>query len=359
MRSDTGHLFAPLEMRGATLKNRIVVSPMCQYSSRDGFANDWHMVHLGSRAVGGAALVFTEATAVAADGRISPEDLGIWKDAHVEDLARIVDVVHGHGALAGMQLAHAGRKASVVRPWDGGGPRAPGAGGWRPIVAPSPVPFGDGYPTPEPLDSAGIQAVVEAFGGAAVRARAAGFDVLEIHGAHGYLIHEFLSPLANLREDDYGGPLENRARLAREVVAAVRDRWPAERPLFIRISATDWMEGGWTGDDSVSLARQLAPLGVDLVDCSSGGIVPGLTPPMGPGYQTRFAERVRREAGVASGAVGMITEPEQADTIVRSGQADIVILGRQLLREPYWPLRAARALGHDIEWPAQYRRAKL
>ncbi len=351
------HLFAPLRLREVELRNRVVVSPMCQYSSEDGFANDWHFVHLATRAVGGAALVFTEATAVTPEGRISPWDLGIWSDAHVERLAEIVAFVEAQGAVAGMQLAHAGRKASVGRPWEGGGPVPPEQGGWTRIAAPSAVPFDDGYPTPQALDDAGIAGVVAAFAAAARRARDAGFRAIEVHAAHGYLIHEFLSPLANRREDGYGGAFENRTRLLREVIAAVRGVWPERLPLFVRISATDWTPGGWTGDDAVGLARALAPLGVDAIDCSSGGVVPGAVIPTGPGYQARFAERVRREAGVASAAVGLITAPQQADHIVRSGQADLVVLARELLRDPYWPLRAARELGQPIAWPPQYLRA--
>jgi 2,4-dienoyl-CoA reductase-like NADH-dependent reductase (Old Yellow Enzyme family) len=350
-------LFDSLPLRSITLPNRIAVSPMCQYSSRDGFATDWHLVHLGSRATGGAGLVFTEATAVTAEGRISPQDLGIWQDAQVEALGRITRFIHEHGAHAGVQLAHAGRKASTWRPWEGQGAVPASAGGWSRVVAPSALPFAPGYPEPQALDEAGIASVVEAFAAAARRAGAAGFHVVELHAAHGYLLHEFLSPLSNRRRDRYGGSFENRTRLVREVVAAVRAAWPEALPLFVRISATDWAEGGWDLEQSVELAPELKRLGVDLVDCSSGGTVPGVQVPAGPGFQTPFAQRIRQAAGIATGAVGMISEPVQADHIIRTGQADLVILGREMLRDPYWPLRAARALGRAASWPVQYLRA--
>jgi 2,4-dienoyl-CoA reductase-like NADH-dependent reductase (Old Yellow Enzyme family) len=350
-------LFDPFTQRGLRLANRIVVSPMCQYSSLDGFANDWHFVHLGSRAVGGAAVVMTEATAVTPEGRISPADLGIWDDAHIDGLRRCAGFIRDRGALAGMQLAHAGRKASTAAPWDGGGRVPASAGGWQP-VAPSPVPFKPDDPPPIALDRGGVNGVVRAFADAARRALAAGFQVIELHAAHGYLLHEFLSPLSNRRGDEYGGSYENRVRIVTEVTFAVREVWPAELPLWVRISATDWADGGWDLEQSVELARRLAPLGVDLVDCSSGGLVPGVKVPTGPGYQVRFAERVRREAGVATGAVGLITSPEQADAIVAEGKADVVLMARQLLRDPYWPLRAAKALGAAVTWPVQYLRAK-
>jgi 2,4-dienoyl-CoA reductase-like NADH-dependent reductase (Old Yellow Enzyme family) len=351
------HLFEPLRLRGVTLRNRIGVSPMCQYSSVDGFSSDWHLVHLGARAVGGAGLVLTEAAAVLPEGRISPHDLGLWKDEHVAGLARIAAFVRAQGAAPGVQLAHAGRKASVRRPWEGGGPLPPGEGGWVP-VGPSGAPFSPEHTTPAPLDAAGLAAVVEAFAAAAARALAAGFEVVEVHAAHGYLLHELLSPLVNDRRDGYGGSFEGRTRLLREVVEAVRRVWPERLPLLVRVSASDWVEGGWTPDDTVELARALVPLGVDLLDCSSGGAVPRVKIPVEPGYQVPFAARVRREAGLASAAVGMITEPAQADAIVREGQADLVLLARELLRDPHWPLRAARALGHDVAWPAQYDQAK-
>ena len=331
---------------------------MCQYSSNDGFANDWHIVHLGQFALGGAALVLTEATSVVPEGRISPQDLGLWKDEHVEVLARIGGFVRANGAVFGSQLAHAGRKASTVRPWEGGGPLDPTHGGWAPIVAPSAIPFDAGYQTPEALDDAGIARVIDAFKAAAVRAIAAEMQMLEIHAAHGYLLHQFLSPISNKRTDRYGGSFENRIRLVRDVVAAVRSVWPEELPLGIRISATDWRDDGWTPDESVALVRLLSADGVDLFDCSSGGIAPGLRIPLGPGYQVPFAERVRREAQVATAAVGLITDAKQADTIVRSGQADMVFLARELLRDPHFALRAARELATETEWPAQYLRAR-
>lgn len=355
-RLDVANLFDALPLRGLTFRNRVFVSPMCQYSSVDGFANDWHLVHLGGRAVGGAALVFTEATAVLPEGRISPQDLGIWRDEHVEFLARIVRFVHGQGSHAGMQLAHAGRKASTYRPWAGRtGSVAPADGGWA-AVAPSALAF-EGYAVPAALDGEGIRTVVRGFAAAARRALAAGFRVLEIHAAHGYLLHEFLSPLSNRRTDAYGGSLEGRARLAREVVEAVRREWPERLPLFVRISATDWVEGGWDVEQSVELARQLLPLGADLVDCSSGGLVSGAKIPAAPGYHVPFAERIRREAGIATGVVGLITDATQADRIVRGERADAVLLARQLLRDPYWPLHAAIELERAAPWPPQYLRA--
>jgi len=349
------HLFDPLTLRGRTLRNRIAVSPMCQYSSEDGFATDWHLVHLGSRAVGGAGLVFTEATAVNPVGRISLEDLGLWKDAHVPKLRQIAGFVKEHGARVGVQLAHAGRKASTARPWDGGAWIPPGERGWQ-TVGPSAVPFDAEHGTPRALDEAGIQGVIDDFVAATARSLEAGFDVVEIHGAHGYLIHEFLSPLSNKREDRWGGSFAARCRLLETIVTRVRDAWPEERPLFVRVSASDWTDGGWTADDTVDLARRLKGLGVDLLDCSSAGNVP-VRPPAGPGFQVPFAERVRRKAELASGAVGMITTPEQADAIVREGRADIVLLAREMLRDPYFPRRAAAALGHDIAAPPQYARA--
>lgn len=350
------HLFEPLRLRSLELAHRVLVSPMCQYSCQDGFATDWHLVHLGGRAVGGAALVFTEATAVTADGRISPRDLGIYDDCHVEGLARIVRFVHAQGAAAGIQLAHAGRKASTRPPWEGGGTIAPAAGGWEPL-GPTGTRFADSYPVPRELAAGEIAAVAAAFRDAAARALAAGFDVVEIHAAHGYLIHEFLSPLVNTRVDAYGGPFDHRVRLCLEVADAVRSVWPDGQPVFTRLSCTDWKEGGWDCDQSVELARRLRGRGVDLIDCSSGGAVPDATIPAGPGYQVSFAARIRREAGIATGAVGFITSPAQADTIVRSGQADCVLLARELLRHPNWPLHAARDLGAVLPWARQYVRA--
>ncbi|HUJ75510.1 MAG TPA: NADH:flavin oxidoreductase/NADH oxidase, partial [bacterium] len=351
-----GMLFTPLSIRDITLRNRVCVSPMCQYSSQDGFSTDWHLVHLGSRAVGGAALVFTEATAVTEQGRISPRDLGIWKDEHVPGLEKIARFISLQGAVPGMQLAHAGRKASTAPPWEGGEPVDAGKGGWQP-VGPSPLPFAPGHPVPQELSAAGIAEVIDAFAGAARRALSAGFQVLEIHSAHGYLLHEFLSPLSNSRSDAYGGSLENRMKLTRAVTAAVRKVWPERLPLFVRISATDWVEGGWDAGQSVELARALKQEGADLVDCSSGGNVAKAEIPLGPGYQTVFSERVRREAGIMTGAVGLITSAQQADHILRTGQADLVIMARQLLRDPYWPLRAAAELKSSGAWPNQYLRA--
>ncbi len=351
------HLFEPLTIRAIALRNRITVSPMCQYSSVDGFADDWHLVHLGSRAVGGAGLVFTEAAAVEVQGRISPQDLGIYQDAHIEPLQRITQFIHAHGAVAGIQLAHAGRKASTARPWEGGKPVSEANGGWSPLLAPSALPFDAGYQTPEALDEAGIRKVVDAFGKAAERALQAGFRVVEIHAAHGYLLHEFLSPLSNHRTDQYGGGFLNRTRIVREVTEAVRRVWPENYPLFVRFSVTDWVEGGWDLEQSIELAKRLKPLGVDLIDCSSGANVPNVKIPVGPGYQTGFAERIRKEADILTGAVGMITAPQQADHILRTEQADMIVLARALLRDPYWPLRAASELRQDIPEPPQYARA--
>lgn len=352
------NIFDSLAIRDVTLPNRIVVSPMCEYSSADGFASDWHLVHLGSRAVGGAGLVFTEATAVASEGRISPQDLGIWKDEHIEFLSRITRFIHSQGSVAGIQLAHAGRKASTYRPWDGNGAAPESAGGWKNVVGPSAVPFADNYPMPQALTGEGIQGIVRAFVAAVERAQAAGFRVFEIHAAHGYLISEFLSPLANHRTDQYGGAFENRIRLLLEVVAAVRKSLPQGAPLFVRISCVDWAVGGWTLEESVELAKHLKNSGVDLVDCSSGGnVLPPAQIPIGPGYQTPFAERIRREADILTGAVGMITAPAQADHIIRTGQADVAIMAREFLRDPYWPLHAGHELGHSVPWPVQYVRA--
>jgi 2,4-dienoyl-CoA reductase-like NADH-dependent reductase (Old Yellow Enzyme family) len=351
------HLFEPWKIRSITLRNRIMVSPMCQYSCVDGRATDWHLVHLGSRAVGGAAVVSFEATAVEARGRISPADHGIWDDFHIEPIARTAHFIAEQGSIPCLQLAHAGRKGSTKVPWEGSGAVAPRDGGWIP-VGPTPVPFAPDYPEPEALSDESIRTVVRAFRSAARRALTAGIQILEIHAAHGYLLHEFLSPLSNQRTDAYGGSFERRTRIVRDVVDAVRTEWPDRFPLFIRISSTDWLAGGWDIDQSVELAKQLKSRGVDLIDCSSGGNVPGAKIPIGPGYQTRFAEQIRREAGIATGAVGMITSPEQADHVIRTGQADLVIMAREFLRDPYWPLRAARQLGHDGPWPKQYLRAK-
>jgi 2,4-dienoyl-CoA reductase-like NADH-dependent reductase (Old Yellow Enzyme family) len=356
--SEPVHLFSPLQIRDVQFRNRIGVSPMCEYSSQAGFANDWHMVHLGSRAVGGAAMVMTEAAAVTDSSRISPQDLGIWLDDHIPMLARIFRFIEEQGAVPAMQLAHAGRKASTPVPWNPGAAVDQSEGGWRPIFAPSALAFSPKSITPEPLDEHGIAGIVEAFADAAKRALEAGAKVIEIHSAHGYLLHEFLLPLSNTRSDRYGGSFENRTRFLREVANAIRQIWPASLPLFVRISASDWVEGGWGIQDSVCLAKQLQPLGVDLIDCSSGGIAPGISIPAGPGYQVPFAEQVRKQAGVATAAVGMITEPEQADQVIRTGQADMVFLARELLRDPYWPLRAADHLHQNGPWPKQYVRAK-
>jgi 2,4-dienoyl-CoA reductase-like NADH-dependent reductase (Old Yellow Enzyme family) len=350
------HLFDPLTLRGLTLRNRVVVSPMCQYSSDNGFANDWHVTHLGSRAVGGAGLVFTEATAVTAEGRISPDDLGIWSDAHVEVIARIARFAAAQGSAQGMQLAHAGRKGSTIAPWKGQGAVPRDAGGWQP-VGPGTEPFADNYPVPRALTTQAIAAIVSSFAAAAARAIAAGLSVIEIHAAHGYLIHEFLSPLINRRDDEYGGAFHHRIRFCLEIVEAVRAVWPERLPLFVRLSSTDWVPGGWDIEQSVELSRRLRDRGVDLIDCSSGGAVAHATIPVAPGYQVPFAERIRREAGIATGAVGLITTAAQADTIVRSGQADCVLLARALLRDPYWPIHAADELGHGAPWPPQYLRA--
>lgn len=352
------HLFSPLKIRDIQFKNRIVVSPMCQYSCEDGMATDWHLVHLGSRAVGGAALVVVEATGVTHEGRISPGDMGLWRDEQIEPLARIVRFVKSQGAVAGIQLAHAGRKSSTDAPWRGGKSLTPAQGGWTPIYAPSAVAFNPESQVPAALDKQGIERIVKAFADSARRALEAGFEVIELHGAHGYLLNTFLSPLSNRRSDEYGGSLENRTRLARELVAAIRNIWPERLPLFMRISASDWADGGWTVEDSISLARMVKPLGVDLLDCSSGGLVPYAKIPLGAGYQVPFASAVRREAEIATAAVGMITEAMQADQIIRNGDADLIVMAREFLRDPYWALHAAPAVHQEIAWPPQYQRAK-
>ncbi len=352
-------LLAPFTLRGVTLRNRIGVSPMCEYSSVDGFANDWHLVHLGSRAVGGAGLVFTEAAAVEPEGRISPDDLGIWADAHVEMLARIVRFLKAHGAVPGIQLAHAGRKASTRRPWEGGAPIPPGdPRGWI-VKGPSPIAFADGFQVPRAMTRAEIAAVRQAFVAATRRAAEAGFEMVEFHGAHGYLAHTFYSPLSNTRDDEYGGSFEGRIRFLMESVRAVRDAWPAHLPMSVRLSCSDWTDGGWTIEDTVALARRLKEAGVDLVDCSSGGNVARAAVPLGPGYQVPFAETVRRDAGIATAAVGLITTPEQAREIVARGRADLVLLAREFLRDPYFAIHAARALGQPeaAPVPPQYQRA--
>lgn len=356
-------LLSPLVLRGLTQRNRIAMAPMCQYSAKDGMADDWHLVHLGSRAVGGVGLVLVEATAVTADGRITPGDLGIWSDAHIGPLARIARFVRSQGALAGIQLAHAGRKASTAAPWAGGATlKTGGEGGW-PVVAPSPIPFTPGDPTPVALDEAGIEGVVDAFEAAARRALTAGFEVLEIHAAHGYLLHQFLSPHSNERTDQYGGSLDNRMRLVLRVTERIRSVLPATLPLFVRISATDWAAGGWDIEQSVELARRLQGLGVDLIDVSTGGNLPTARIPVAKRYQIPCSRRIRDEAGIPTGAVGLITEPKEADEVITGGDADIVLLGRELLREPYWALKAQHAFEEEPSWPLQYgyavkRRAK-
>jgi len=350
-------LFDPFPQRSLTLRNRLVVSPMCEYSATDGVPNDWHMVHLGSRAVGGAALVIAEASAVSAQGRISPQDTGLWNQAQLQAWQPITRFIKAQGAIAGMQLAHAGRKASTLRPWDGHGPVPAGHGDWL-TVAPSALPFDADWPAPQALDEAGIRAVVADFQAAAQRALVAGFELIEVHAAHGYLLHQFLSPLSNRRDDRYGGSFENRTRLVREVIAAVREVWPAGLPLWLRLSATDWADqGGWDIGQSVELARQMKLLGVDLIDVSSGGLLPHAKIPLAPGYQVPFAAQIRREAGIATGAVGLITGAEQAAQIVANGDADVVLIARESLRDPYFPRRAAQRLGAKIDPPAQYRRA--
>lgn len=350
-------LFSPLQLRDVQLRNRIGVSPMCQYSSVDGFANEWHVVHLGSRAVGGAALVMTEATAVLPEARISPQDLGLWKDEQIEMLARIFAFIEAQGAVPAMQLAHAGRKASTARPWEGGGAVAESDGGWRPIFAPSAEAFDTDDIVPEELSAEGVRRVSEAFAAAAKRALTAGAKIIEIHAAHGYLLHSFLSPLTNHRADEYGGSFENRTRALREVTEAVRAVWPERLPLLVRLSASDWVEEGWDVEQSAAVARDLKSLGVDMIDCSSGGAVPRAKIKLGPGYQVPFAEQIRRDGDIATAAVGMITEAEQANEIIKNGQADMVFLARELLRDPYWPLHAAKRLGHDVAAPVQYGRA--
>jgi 2,4-dienoyl-CoA reductase-like NADH-dependent reductase (Old Yellow Enzyme family) len=348
------HLFTPLTIRGVKFRNRVAMSPMCQYSAVEGKANDWHLVHLGSRAAGGVALAMVEATAVTRDGRISPGDMGIWSDGHIEPLARIARFVASQGAVPGIQLAHAGRKASCDVPWKGGkAMNTEAEGGWT-VVGPSPIPFAEGSPVPVTLDEARIDGIVAAFEAAARRALTAGFRLIEIHAAHGYLLHEFLSPLSNHRNDDYGGSLENRLRLPLRVAQSLRSILPNEMPLFVRISATDWVEGGWDVDQSVVLASALRELGVDLIDVSSGALVPHAKIPVGTGFQVPFARRIRAEAGIKTGAVGMIREPSHAQAIIQGGDADLVLLGRELLREPYWVIKAQEQLGMESDWPIPY-----
>ena len=347
-------LLSPLTIRGVTLRNRIVVSPMCQYVAKEGLADDWHLVHLGSRAAGGAALIFVEATAVTREGRITPGDVGIWTDAHAEPLARIARFVHSQGAVPGIQLAHAGRKASCDLPWKGGaGLTKPEVGGWQ-VVGPSAIAFDEGNPVPKALSESEIDGVVHAFEAATKRALGAGFQVIEIHAAHGYLLHEFLSPLSNHRTDNYGGSLDNRMRLTLRVAAAIRKLVPAELPVFVRISGTDWADGGWDIDQSVVLSCRLKELGIDLIDVSSGGLVPRARIPVGKGYQVPLARKIRSEAGIMTGAVGLITEAGYANEIVTGGDADLVFIAREMLREPYWALKAQQELGQEPSWPISY-----
>lgn len=350
-------LLSPLAIKGITLRNRIAVSPMCQYSATEGYANDWHLVHYGSRAAGGAGLIIQEATAILPEGRISPGDLGLWSDDHIPALREIIGFLHQQGSMAGIQLAHAGRKASCELAWNGGKQVSREEGGWT-TVAPSPIPFNRDEDAPQALDQAGIKKVTDGFAEAARRALEAGYDIIEIHAAHGYLIHQFLSPLSNHRTDEYGGSFGNRIRLLVNIVKAVRKVWPANLPLFVRISVTDWMEGGWNPEEATELSSILKEEGVDLIDCSSGGLVPDAKIPAGPGYQVHFAEKIRREASMLTGAVGMITEARQAEEILSEGKADLILMGREMLRNPYFPLYAAGELGDDISRPLQYIRAK-
>ncbi len=351
------HLFTPFRLRKLEFRNRVFVSPMCQYSSREGLPTDWHLVHLGSRAVGGAGLVMVEATAVSPEGRISAADSGIWSDAHATAFARITQFIRENGAVPAIQLAHAGRKASTAEPWNGGGPVDVSNGGWI-TLAPSAIPFDSSHPVPHEMHEDQIEAVGHQFVDAAARSLDAGFQVVEIHMAHGYLLHEFLSPLSNRRTDAYGGPLANRMRLPLHIAREVRRVWPAKWPVFVRISASDWTQGGWDLPQSIEFSRALKEIGIDLVDCSSGGLLPNVKIPVQPGYQVQFAEAIRKEADVATGAVGFITEAQQAEEIIASGKADVVLMAREFLRDPYWPLHAAAQLNADVKWPKQYERAK-
>ncbi|TCK85388.1 NADPH dehydrogenase NamA [Albibacterium bauzanense] len=350
-------LFSPLSVREVTFKNRIVVSPMCQYSAQDGFANDWHLVHLGSRAVGGAGLIIAEATSITPEGRISPEDLGIWKDEHIPELKRITNFIHQHGAVAGVQLAHAGRKASSSSPWNGATQLSLEEGGWQ-TLAPSAIAFNSNNRPPLALDKQGIERIISSFKDAAERALEAGFQLIEIHAAHGYLINQFLSPLSNQREDEYGGSFENRIRLLLEVIQAIREVWPESYPLFVRISATDWVENGWQIEDSIDLSKILKTKGVDLIDCSSGGVISGVKIPLVPGYQSPLAEAIRKNANILTAAVGLITDAEQAEQLLQDGKADLILFARESLRNPYLPLIFAQKLNAEIDWPLQYERAK-
>ncbi|WP_071891044.1 NADPH dehydrogenase NamA [Flavisolibacter tropicus] len=350
-------LFEPLKIRSITLKNRIAVAPMCQYSANDGFINDWHVVHLGSRAVGGAGLIILEATAVTPEGRITHKDLGIWKDEHIDGLKRIATFIESFGVVPGIQLAHAGRKASSHNPWEGGEPLTLEEGAWQ-TVGPSAIPFKEGTPTPVEMSRDQIAKLVQDFKAATQRALQAGFKLIELHGAHGYLIHEFLSPLSNQRTDEYGGSFENRTRLVIEIIEAVREVWPKEYPLFVRFSATDWVENGWTVDDSIALAKIIKTKDVDLIDCSTGGNITGVRIPLVPLYQVPFAEQIKKGSGILTAAVGLITTPQECEQILQDQQADLIMLARQMLRDPYFPLHAAKALGVDVPWPSQYLRAK-
>jgi 2,4-dienoyl-CoA reductase-like NADH-dependent reductase (Old Yellow Enzyme family) len=350
-------LFEPLKIRDVQFRNRVFVSPMCQYSSNEGLPTDWHLVHLGSRAVGGAGAIIIEASGVSPIGRISPWDSGLWSTHQAHTFRRMTGFMKEHGAVPGVQLAHAGRKASTRQPWMGGGPVPIGEGGWQPI-APSAIAFDEKSPVPLEMTEEDIDSVVDQFVASTRLSVEAGFELVELHMAHGYLLHEFLSPLSNHRKDEFGGSMENRMRLPLRVAAAVRHAWPERLPLFVRISATDWAEGGWDLPQSIELSKALKKIGVDLMDCSSGALVPNVKIPLGPGYQVPFAEAIRREAGIATGAVGMITEAHQAEKIIAEGQADVVLLARELLRDPYWPMHAAKVLGAEIEWPKQYGRAR-
>jgi 2,4-dienoyl-CoA reductase-like NADH-dependent reductase (Old Yellow Enzyme family) len=350
-------LLSPIKIRNLEFKNKIIVSPMCQYSAIDGVPNDWHLVHLGSRAVGGAALIFTEATAVSPEGRISPADLGLWNDEQAKAFKRITNFIKSQGVIPGIQLAHAGRKASTKLPWIGEGMVPKSEGGWE-VIAPTVLKFSDAYPQPKEMTVAGMKAVVRQWSEAARRSLDAGFQVVEIHMAHGYLLHQFLSPLSNQRKDEFGGELNNRMRVPLEVAKAVREIWPSHLPIFVRISVTDWVEGGWDLPQSIELAKELKKVGVDLIDCSTGGVVPGAKIPIAPGYQVKFAEEIRRQVGIMTGAIGMITNAAQAENILVTGQADVVIMAREFLRDPYFPLHAAIMLGDDPQYPNQYLRAK-
>lgn len=351
------NLFSPIKIRNLEFKNRIVVSPMCEYSAKEGVPNNWHLVHLGSRAVGGAALVIVEATGVSPEGRISPGDLGIWNEKQIEAFSEITLFIKEQNSLPGIQLAHAGRKASTHIPWQGSGAVKESEGGWK-TLAPSAIPFDANYPVPKEMSKADIRMVCDQFVAATKNAMKAGFEVVELHMAHGYLLNEFLTPLSNKRTDEYGGSIENRMRFPLEVTEGVRKVWPQDKPLFVRISATDWVEGGWTLEDSIVLGKKLKDLGVDLIDCSTGGSSPSAQIKSGPGYQVEFSEGVRKNVGIKTGAVGIITNAKQAEDILQSGKADMILMARELLRDPYFPLHAAKELGEDIHWPVQYERAK-